>query len=72
MKLEYDELEYRDRVHLLGITRFKCFEDKVDLSFERIQGDICLHRTMITTVVNGLKMEYPIVYAHLRYDEIRP
>ncbi len=28
-------------------------------------------RTMITTVVNGLKMEYPIVYAHLRYDEIR-
>jgi hypothetical protein len=29
-------------------------------------------RTMITTVVDGLKMEYPIVYAHLRYNKIRP
>jgi hypothetical protein len=25
----------------------------------------------LVTVVSGLKMEYPIVYAHLRYDEIR-
>ncbi len=23
------------------------------------------------TVVDGLKMEYPIVYAYLRYDELR-
>jgi hypothetical protein len=28
-------------------------------------------KAMITTVVDGLKMEYPIVYVHLRYDEIR-
>jgi hypothetical protein len=24
------------------------------------------------TVSNGLKIEYPIVYAYLQYDEIRP
>jgi hypothetical protein len=27
---------------------------------------------MITTIITGLKMEHPIVYAQLRYDEIRP
>ncbi len=30
------------------------------------------YRIRLVTVVNGRNIEYPIVYAHLQYDEIRP
>ncbi len=39
---------------------------------DRITTVLLSYHIRLVTAVNGLKMEYPIVYAHLQYDEIRP